>query len=1202
MLFMKHILQIKKSGIVTKGNLLCIKLKIRCLRNICWIILLNSIGNTSLSLAQGSAPDNVPKVVPPTPTAAALERYGQIPVSPYTGVPNISIPLYEIKVRDLTVPISLSYHAAGFRVNEEASWVGLGWSLQAGGVLTHTTRNLDDLLYFIPQNGHAPYGMPDCTPKNGGEVFQGDPYSGATTIMAGASNAFQGPDIATVVGGVSLPYARDGVYENQQIDWEPDDYRFTMGGYSGSFAFDQQGKIHLLEQQKITISYSYTGAAKGVVWLIRTPDGFQYEFGAAEFSSTPTPDVLRKTTTSAWYLTRIVSPLGEEATFTYDTGIGIFNQLGYTQTEVKQWTRSPTATPPTNTLYAVGGASPQYLRRIDFKTGYVLFERDAVRRKDLRGGERFKRMAIYNKSDQLLKSYDIQASYFETPSNLTNGYLTADGGASAAVDSARAYEGKRLRLDAVIERDQHGLAKPPTSFTYNSTPLPVKSSYSVDYWGYYNGRSNRSLIPTYAGTDLFGAYVIYYGADRSPAAAPMQAAILQSITYPTGGKNVFSFEPHEYGNLTEEDDQLVEGGITLRLQADNVNPNYSYSTNTTIRVKAPTPVTLDYTLGVETGGDLEQKKARTTLQLIDSTTNRPFTSGSPGFNNYVQAQWGFSSSTSKPSNPYNIPNWVQVTGHAVVLLPAGSYTLTAYTPICTSSNTGACHASVAVQGSYPVIQRLANSTIRKLLAGGLRIKRIETINNLNPALNQVQVFSYDTPITTTGGQSAMTGNGVLLNRPRFSKILAYYYGNDPYYQLQLSSYSHIALSAGAKGSAVGYSRVSVLEGSLGEGGKTVYSYYCEPDRAARYIDNQPNVPTRANELNGSLLEQAAYRKINNDFQLLTKVTNTYESVLDPQYHHDVPAVLKGEHFTNSDGTGTTRQRLYFYPIPVNWVRLVSTTKSQYDPHDLAKTLTVSTRYTYDTLKAGHMQISQTRTRRSDGSTILALTTYPADYTSVTSGSLALMRSPEIFQHAAVVESTTQVYGPNQTATDAKTVTGTYTTYTRPSTTSRFLPAVISQLKLAQPQLGLRPAAPTIPPLDRYFKQQSLYYEVATANLQQVRRIHGLPSIYLWGYANTLLVAKVENATFTQVQAALGVDLNTLKTEQQLRDAFTRLRQQLPQARVTSFTHQPLVGMASQTNPDGRTFFYEYDGLQRLVRTRDEQGRILSQQQYHYAQP
>ena len=56
------------------------------------------------------------------------------------------------------------------------------------------------------------------------------------------------------------------------------------------------------------------------------------------------------------------------------------------------------------------------------------------------------------------------------------------------------------------------------------------------------------------------------------------------------------------------------------------------------------------------------------------------------------------------------------------------------------------------------------------------------------------------------------------------------------------------------------------------------------------------------------------------------------------------------------------------------------------------------------------------------------------------------------------------------------------------------------------------------------------------------------------------------------------------------------------ARMSSYTYDPLVGLTSQTDPSGRTTTYEYDGLGRLLRTRDEQGRILSQQQYHYARP
>lgn len=54
------------------------------------------------------------------------------------------------------------------------------------------------------------------------------------------------------------------------------------------------------------------------------------------------------------------------------------------------------------------------------------------------------------------------------------------------------------------------------------------------------------------------------------------------------------------------------------------------------------------------------------------------------------------------------------------------------------------------------------------------------------------------------------------------------------------------------------------------------------------------------------------------------------------------------------------------------------------------------------------------------------------------------------------------------------------------------------------------------------------------------------------------------------------------------------------AQMTTYTYEPLVGLTSATDPNGRATFYEYDALGRLLRVRDEQGRILSQQQYHYA--
>lgn len=79
-----------------------------------------------------------------SPTANSLGKYGDISVSYHTGIPGISIPVYTVKEGPLSLPISINYHAGGLKVMEPASWVGAGWSLNAGGVITRTVQGAPD--------------------------------------------------------------------------------------------------------------------------------------------------------------------------------------------------------------------------------------------------------------------------------------------------------------------------------------------------------------------------------------------------------------------------------------------------------------------------------------------------------------------------------------------------------------------------------------------------------------------------------------------------------------------------------------------------------------------------------------------------------------------------------------------------------------------------------------------------------------------------------------------------------------------------------------------------------------------------------------------------------------------------------------------------------------------------------------------------
>ncbi len=83
-------------------------------------------------------------VIPPSPNASSLGKYVEWPVSLYNGTVGIDIPVWEVKGRSTSVPISLSYHSSGIKVSEIASSVGLGWALNAGGVITRSVRGLPD--------------------------------------------------------------------------------------------------------------------------------------------------------------------------------------------------------------------------------------------------------------------------------------------------------------------------------------------------------------------------------------------------------------------------------------------------------------------------------------------------------------------------------------------------------------------------------------------------------------------------------------------------------------------------------------------------------------------------------------------------------------------------------------------------------------------------------------------------------------------------------------------------------------------------------------------------------------------------------------------------------------------------------------------------------------------------------------------------
>ena len=81
---------------------------------------------------------------PKTPTTSSLLKYLDFGELSNNGSPNISIPLYEIKSKELSLPISIGYNATGIKVSDVAGNVGLNWNLIAGGLISRSVVDKPD--------------------------------------------------------------------------------------------------------------------------------------------------------------------------------------------------------------------------------------------------------------------------------------------------------------------------------------------------------------------------------------------------------------------------------------------------------------------------------------------------------------------------------------------------------------------------------------------------------------------------------------------------------------------------------------------------------------------------------------------------------------------------------------------------------------------------------------------------------------------------------------------------------------------------------------------------------------------------------------------------------------------------------------------------------------------------------------------------
>jgi RHS repeat-associated protein len=430
-------------------------------------------------------------ILPVAPTAASLGMYGTYPVALSNGTLPLDIVLYEIKSGDLSVPITLKYHSGGIKVSQEASWVGLGWNLDFGGAIVRTVNGFPD----EDENSAVPDEMSVINEMekhmNDGQDF--DKYS----LWSKAND--------------------------RQYSFRPDNFYYSIGKYSGEFFLKNDT---LIPTEFIPI----TGTLSKLRSLVVTPEGNEYVFNASETTGLTSSHIKQPKYVSTYYIKSIVSPNRTDTIrYTYQQSGVYSTTTSYSFEGFSKISRNVLAYGiepqdedplPLYEMKPIAISGDVYIARVEtVKPRYIYFRGGRITfnlsdREDLypesQSNKAKKLDNIVIEKEEKGRYYAIRKIYF------IYSYFSGNGDAAS----------RRLCLDAVTEcglAGEESVNKPIASFEYyGKDSLPNKYSNSIDYWGYYNGKSNDGSIPKTDFSSYKAAFGIMGNADRTSDEKYMQ--------------------------------------------------------------------------------------------------------------------------------------------------------------------------------------------------------------------------------------------------------------------------------------------------------------------------------------------------------------------------------------------------------------------------------------------------------------------------------------------------------------------------------------------------------------------------------------------------------------------------------------------------------------------------------------------------------
>ena len=1062
-------------------------------------------------------------IIPPSPTAASLGKYGAIPVSHYTGTPNISIPIYQVQSGDLQLPITLNYHASGIKVDEIASWVGLGWSLNAGGVITRTIRGLAD---ESPNGFHG-------TNQIGQKVYDYnfglmDPQE----LFTFRDNAAKG-----------------------RWDTEPDVYYLNINGISGKIVFDKDNNPIIIPFQKLKIETLPSGG-----FLVTTADGTRYVFNDIEesFSENICTDYLDLPYPTAWYITQIISTKGDTINFTYEEETVNYT-MGISDTDKfilpnQHAHCSISSTPPCESEF---NSASRRLTQI--KTANSIIKFIPGSRSDINGGSLLKAIEIYDTRDTInyKRQHNFYYSYF---GNTT----------------------ERLKLDSLQESFLQGISKPPHRFVYNNpSDVPPRLSAKQDHWGFFNNNPVNNLIPKMKYTYLDPAngeerFVILSGGSREPEEATMQACILTEIHYPTGGFTLFDFEAHDYGFFKNSE-------ISYPRQIDTSASAYAfgrnYSEEQLFNIDTAQNVKITYSVEWDRPGE----EVDLYVAIYDANNREEF----------FRYLWELGNADGS-----------KVTRTTNLELSPGNYRVFAFSDV-NNVNMG---VSIKVDYTYEYRENGQVVNLKNKIAGGLRIKKMTIHDGISAENDMVRIYEYRL------ANESDRSSGVLISNPKYDATLTQYQG-PPDYWTEVECHYLYRFSASrnilgmTQGSHVGYREVTIYEDKNKTNGKSYFKFISPFEAPDTGKESFPFPPSISNDYRRGLIDKSIDYKLEDGiYKKVRAIQNFYK------YHEDtnktiiIPIVIGYKASSNRDVDAVKEFEDGAYKYISQWFYLEKTTETIFDQDNQLDSLTISQAFFYE--NPNHIQLTKQVTTDSQGKIIESHRRYPLDYDTPGKAVDTLVQRHIV---APVIEQTQWVSG--------KLVSGTATKYTYNAINDFVYPETVHLIETNRDLSSLIASTDGVS-FHPNFKPRAGYRYDDFGNIIQFAKTGDMPTSYVWSYNTTFPVVQAIGVDATLLETSVASAVNSLPAYSNglddldvllnnvagldsenkksiWRDFNTALRDLLVEAQITTYTYDPLVGMTSQTDPNGLTTFYEYDEFNRLKLIRDHEDNIIQHYEYHY---